>query len=278
MLDDFDNHAPPWRSATGGVGVLKSRGFFAHDHQSKAYGGCQFSAYAHSCVLVKLASRSVTCAFHRRGAQLARSGRAAEPLRHRRTEEPLPAGLARGIDIPCFASPDRAWIDAASIPDTGIVCRGQWQGHEVLGCASISPSAISRWRPCATLIGLAFRMFDPDRLLGGEADLASPARSCSATRRESRIGTRHFPLNIPVPERSGAAPRRVRAADLHHRRPEDGRQGWRMAGRAALGGRCISLPSNATGGARPPSTPAAPTCAFAASSNMRSASSRASSR
>src|SRR5258706_4917782 len=118
MLDDFDithrrGDLPPavWE-------FLKSRGFFAMII-SKAYGGLQFSAYAHSCVLVKLASRSVTCASTVAGPN---SLGPAELLNHYGTEEEekqyLPP-LARGIDIPCFAlTGPRVGSDAAALPDT----------------------------------------------------------------------------------------------------------------------------------------------------------------
>ena len=87
--------------------------------------------------------------------------------------------LAKGLEIPCFALTNpNAGSDAASIPDYGIVCWGEHEGKRVLGlCASPGTSATSRSAPVATLLGLAFRVYDPDHLLGDDARTsASPAR------------------------------------------------------------------------------------------------------
>ncbi|HKC17113.1 MAG TPA: acyl-CoA dehydrogenase, partial [Steroidobacteraceae bacterium] len=250
MLDDFDithrrGDLPPavWE-------FLKSRGFFAMII-SKAHGGLQFSAYAHSCVLVKLASRSVTCAST---VAVPNSLGPAELLNHYGTEEQkqhyLPR-LARGIDIPCFAlTGPRVGSDAAAIPDTGIVCRGQWQGQEVLGLRFNFSKRYITLAPIATVIGLAFRMFDPDRLLGGEADLGI---TCALLQRDTpgiEIGTRHFPLNIPF-QNGPVRGRDVFAPlDCIIGGPKMAGQGWRMLVEQLSVGRCISLPSNATGGAK----------------------------
>ena len=129
MLDDFDithrrGDMPPevWQ-------YIKSQGFFAMIIP-KRYGGLEFSTYAHSCVLVKLAGRSVSCAST---VAVPNSLGPAELLLHYGTEEQkkhyLPR-LARGEDIPCFAlTGPRVGSDAAAIPDTGVVCRGLWQGR-----------------------------------------------------------------------------------------------------------------------------------------------------
>ena len=147
---------------------LKKQGFFAMIIP-KRYGGLEFSAYAHSCVLVKLASRSATLSST---VAVPNSLGPAELLLHYGTEEQkdhyLPR-LARGEDVPCFAlTAPRAGSDAASIPDTGIVCRGMHQGREVVGVRLNFSKRYITLAPVATVIGLAFRLYDPDRLLGGE--------------------------------------------------------------------------------------------------------------
>src|SRR4029079_881338 len=176
---------------------LKSRGFFAMII-GKAYGGLGFSAYAHSCVLVKLASRSVVCAST---VAVPNSLGPAELLSHYGTDEQkahyLPR-LARGEDIPCFAlTGPRVGSDAAAIPDTGVVCRGQWQGEGVLGPRLDFSKRYITLAPVATIIGLAFRMYDPEQLLGGERDRGI---TCALIHRDTpgvEIGKTHFPLNIP---------------------------------------------------------------------------------
>jgi len=250
MLDDFDiTHRradlPPevWE-------FLKSRGFFAMII-AKQYGGLQFSAYAHSCVLVKLASRSITCAST---VAVPNSLGPAELLNHYGTDEQknyyLPR-LARGEDIPCFAlTGPRVGSDAAALPDTGIVCLGQWEGREVLGLRLNFTKRYITLAPVATVIGLAFRMFDPERLLGGETDLGI---TCALIKRDTpgvEIGQRHLPLNIPF--QNGP----VRGHDVFVPLeaiiggPKMAGQGWRMLVEQLSVGRCISLPSNATGGAK----------------------------
>ena len=250
MLDDFDithrrGDLPPevWE-------FLKSKGFFAMII-GKQYGGLQFSAYAHSCVLVKLASRSVTCAST---VAVPNSLGPAELLNHYGTDAQkqhyLPR-LARGLDIPCFAlTGPRVGSDAAALPDTGVVCRGQWQGQEVLGLKLNFSKRYITLAPVATVIGLAFRMFDPEKLLGGETDLGI---TCALIGRDTpgvEIGQRHFPLNIPF--QNGP----VRGHDVFVPiesiigGPKMAGQGWRMLVEQLSVGRCISLPSNATGGSK----------------------------
>src|SRR5579864_8418937 len=176
---------------------LKTRGFFAMIIPKK-YGGLEFSAYAHSCVLAKIASRSATASST---VAVPNSLGPAELLNHYGTEEQknhyLPR-LARGEEIPCFAlTGPRAGSDAASIPDTGVVTRGVWAGSEVLGLKLNFQKRYITLAPIATVVGLAFRMFDPQRLLGGKTDIGI---TCALIPRDTpgvSIGRRHFPLNIP---------------------------------------------------------------------------------
>ena len=147
MLDDFDithrlGDMPPqvWE-------FIKSKGFFAMIIPKK-YGGLQFSAYAHSCVLIKLASRSATASST---IAVPNSLGPAELLLHYGTEEQknyyLPR-LARGEEVPCFAlTGPRAGSDAASLPDTGVVCKGCGRAVRSSASSSTSPSAISRSPP-----------------------------------------------------------------------------------------------------------------------------------
>jgi acyl-CoA dehydrogenase len=249
MLDDFDithwrGDMPPevWQ-------YIKSQGFFAMIIP-KRYGGLAFSTYAHSCVLVKLAGRSVTCAST---VAVPNSLGPAELLLHYGTEEQknhyLPR-LARGEDIPCFAlTGPRVGSDAAAIPDTGVVCRGLWHGREVIGLKFNFSKRYITLAPVATLVGLAFRMFDPDHLLGEKVDLGI---TCALIPRDTpgiEIGRRHLPLNIafqngPVHGHDVFAPLDCIIGGL----PMAG-SGWRMLVEQLSVGRCISLPANATGGA-----------------------------
>src|SRR5690606_11648449 len=79
--------------------------------------------------------------------------------------------LARGEDVPCFAlTGPTAGSDAASLPDTGVVCEGEWQGERVLGMRLTFDKRYITLAPVATVGGLAFRLRDPDGLLGGDED------------------------------------------------------------------------------------------------------------
>jgi acyl-CoA dehydrogenase len=250
MLDDWNitherGDLPPhvWE-------FIKSRGFFAMIIP-KRYGGLEFSAYAHSCVLTKIASRSATASST---IAVPNSLGPAELLNHYGTEEQkdhyLPR-LARGEEVPCFAlTGPRAGSDAASIPDTGVVCRGSWQGREVLGMRLNFSKRYITLAPIATVVGLAFRLFDPERLLGGPADIGI---TCALIPRDTpgiTIGRRHFPVNVPFQN----GPIQGRDVFVPLEFIIGGTQmagaGWRMLVEQLSVGRCISLPSNATGGAK----------------------------
>jgi acyl-CoA dehydrogenase len=229
---------------------LKAKGFFAMIIPKK-YGGLEFSAYAHSCVLVKLSSRSATL-----GSTVAvpNSLGPAELLLHYGTEEQknhyLPR-LARGEDVPCFAlTGPRAGSDAASIPDTGIVCKGEWQGRQVLGLRLNFSKRYITLAPVASVIGLAFRMFDPDRLLGDKADLGITCALIPRGTPGVTIGRRHFPLNIPFQNGPIQGKDVFVPLDAIIGGPRMAGQGWRMLVEQLSVGRCISLPSNTTGGAK----------------------------
>ena len=250
MIDDWDiTHRradmPPevWD-------FLTSRGFFGMIIP-KRYGGLEFSAYAHSCVLTKLASRSATVASN---AAVPNSLGPAELLNHYGTAEQkdyyLPR-LARGEEIPCFAlTGPRAGSDAASIPDTGVVCRGSWQGREVVGIRLNFSKRYITLAPIATVIGLAFRLFDPDHLIGARTDIGITCALIPRSTPGVSIGRRHFPLNIPFQNGPIQGKDVFVPLDAIIGGASMAGQGWRMLVEQLSVGRCISLPSNATGGAK----------------------------
>jgi acyl-CoA dehydrogenase len=250
MLDDWDithcrGDLPPevWS-------FLTSRGFFAMIIPRK-YGGLEFSAYAHSCVLAKISSRSTTASST---VAVPNSLGPAELLNHYGTEEQkshyLPR-LARGEEIPCFAlTGPRAGSDAASIPDTGIVCRGTWQGREIVGLKLNFSKRYITLAPVATVIGLAFRMFDPDHLLSERADIGITCALIPRTTPGITIGRRHFPLNIPFQNGPIQGEDVFVPLDFIIGGPRMAGQGWRMLVEQLSVGRCISLPSNTTGSAK----------------------------
>jgi acyl-CoA dehydrogenase len=250
MLDDWNitherGDMPPavWE-------YLKSRGFFAMIIPKK-YGGLEFSAYAHSCVLAKISSRSATASST---VAVPNSLGPAELLNHYGTEEQknyyLPR-LARGEEVPCFAlTGPRAGSDAGSIPDTGIVCRGMWQGREVTGLKLNFNKRYITLAPVASVVGLAFRMFDPEHLLGDKVDIGI---TCALIPRHTpgvSIGRRHFPLNVPFQNGPIHGKDVFVPLDFIIGGPAMAGSGWRMLVEQLSVGRCISLPSNTTGGAK----------------------------
>ena len=214
------------------------------------YGGLEFSAAAHSEVVARVASRSLTAAVT---IMVPNSLGPGELLLHYGTEEQkehyLPR-LARGEEIPCFAlTGPEAGSDAAATQCEGIVCHGKWRGEETLGIRL-------RWRkryitlaPVATLIGLAFRLRDPDHLLGQEEDLGITCALVSADLPGVEIGRRHDPLGIPFQN----GPTRGEDVFVPLDAIVGGRsgagQGWRMLMETLAVGRSISLPAVSVGGA-----------------------------
>ena len=251
MIDDWDiTHRradlPPhlWD-------YIKSKGFFAMIIPKK-YGGLEFSAYAHSCVLVKLSSRSGVVAST---VAVPNSLGPGELLLHYGTEEQrtyyLPR-LARGEEVPCFGlTGPRAGSDAASIPDTGIVCKGLYEGREIVGVRLNFSKRYITLAPVATVIGLAFKLFDPDRLLGG--DRTDYGITCALIPRNTpgiTIGRRHFPLNAPFQNGPIQGKDVFVPLDFLIGGVKMAGQGWRMLVEQLSVGRCISLPSSATGAAK----------------------------
>ncbi|HVP88336.1 MAG TPA: acyl-CoA dehydrogenase [Casimicrobiaceae bacterium] len=214
----------------------------------KQYGGLGFSAYAHSQVVAKLASR---CSAAVVTVMVPNSLGPGELLMHYGTEEQkrffLPR-LAKGLEIPCFALTNpHAGSDAAAIPDHGIVCMGEYQGKQTLGLKLTWEKRYITLGPVATILGLAFRAFDPEHLLSDKEDLGITCALIPTNHPGVNIGRRHMPLNavfqngpnwgkdvfIPIDWVIGG-------------KPMVGK-GWRMLMECLAAGRAISLPSLSTG-------------------------------
>jgi len=227
---------------------LKEHRFFAMIIK-KEYGGLEFSAYAQSRVLQKLSGVSGILAIT---VGVPNSLGPGELLQHYGTEEQkdhyLPR-LARGQEIPCFAltSPE-AGSDAGAIPDTGVVCMGEWQGQQVLGMRLTWNKRYITLAPIATVLGLAFKLSDPDHLLGDEEE---PGITCALIPTHTpgvEIGKRHFPLNVPFQNGPTRGKDIFVPIDYIIGGPKMAGQGWRMLVECLSVGRGITLPSNSTGG------------------------------
>jgi len=216
----------------------------------KKYGGLGFSALAHHKVIQKIASISSVVSST---VGVPNSLGPGELLLHYGTEEQknyyLPR-LARGEEIPCFAlTGPFSGSDATSIPDYGIVCNGQWQGEEVLGLRLTFDKRYITLAPVASLIGLAFRMYDPEKLLGETEDIGITLALLPRDIKGLDIGRRHFPLNTPFQN----GPIRGHEVFIPLKQiiggPEKRGQGWAMLNQCLAIGRSITLPSTAAGGA-----------------------------
>jgi len=219
----------------------------------KEYGGLEFSAYGHSQILIKIAGRSATAASL---IAVPNSLGPAELLMHYGTAEQkkryLP-GLAAGSEIPCFGlTAPRAGSDAASIPDSGVVCRGMFEGKEVLGMRLNFDKRYITLAPVATVVGLAFRLQDPDGLLGDpeRSDYGITVALIPADIDGVEIGRRHLPIGIPFMNGPIKGTDVFVPLDFIVGGPKMAGQGWRMLVELLSVGRSISLPANAVGGAK----------------------------
>ncbi|WP_051680703.1 acyl-CoA dehydrogenase FadE [Vibrio rhizosphaerae] len=226
---------------------LKEQKFFAMIIK-KQYGGLEFSAYAQSLVLQKLAGVSGILAIT---VGVPNSLGPGELLQHYGTEKQkdyyLPR-LATGQEIPCFAltSPE-AGSDAGSIPDFGVVCKGTWEGKEVVGMRLTWNKRYITLAPVATVLGLAFKLQDPDHLLGEEENIGITCALIPTDMAGVEIGRRHFPLNIPFQNGPTQGKDVFVPLDFIIGGPSMAGNGWRMLVECLSVGRGITLPSNSTG-------------------------------
>lgn len=247
MLNDWDIHhhykdLPPeaWT-------YIRENGFLGLIIP-KEYGGRDFSSFAQSRIMSKIASRSLTAAV---SCMVPNSLGPGELLLHYGTEEQknryLP-GLAKGEEIPCFGltSPE-AGSDAGAIPDTGVVCYGEFDGRQVLG---LRMNFSKRWitlAPIATVIGLAFKLYDPNGLLGdkNKMDYGITCALIPASHEGVKVGARHNPgspfMNGTVDGKDVFIP-----LDWIIGGAENIGKGWRMLMECLAVGRGISLPALST--------------------------------
>ena len=230
---------------------IKDNGFFGMIIP-KQYGGHGFSALAHSTVVMKIGSRSGTAAVT---VMVPNSLGPAELLLHYGTEGQkshyLPR-LAKGLEVPCFAlTGPNAGSDAGAIPDSGIVCRSEFNGQrDVLGMRVTWEKRYITLGPVATLLGLAFKLHDPDGLLGGGKDLGITLALIPTNTPGVNIGRRHFPLDAAFQN----GPNSGKDVFIPMEWVIGGREGvgygWRMLMNCLAAGRSISLPATATGAAK----------------------------
>jgi acyl-CoA dehydrogenase len=230
---------------------IRSNGFFGMIIP-KRYGGLEFSATAHSEVVMKISSRSIAAAVT---VMVPNSLGPAKLLLAYGTEEQknrLLPRLANGDEIPCFAlTGPEAGSDAGAMPDEGIVCRSEFEGRsDVLGIRLNWEKRYITLGPVATLLGLAFKLYDPDGLLGDKKELGITVALIPTDTPGISIGNRHFPLDSAFQNGPN------RGADVFipiewviGGKAQVG-NGWRMLMECLGEGRSISLPALSTGAAK----------------------------
>jgi len=248
MLDDWDichNRADMPKEVWDFI--IKNR-FFAMIIP-KQYGGLEFSAYANAAVIAKLAGRSPTASST---IGVPNSLGPAELLLHYGTEEQkqhyLP-GLAAGTEIPCFAlTSPQAGSDAAALIDNGVVCKGTWKGKTITGIRLNWDKRYITLAPVATVLGLAFKLYDPDHLIGDVEDYGITAALIPTDTPGVEVGRRHYPLTIPFQNGPTYGKDVFVPLDFIIGGPEMAGKGWKMLVELLSVGRAITLPSTAAGG------------------------------
>ena len=237
-LYDLPNEA--WR-------YIKDKGFLGMIIPKK-YGGLEFSAYAHSQVVTKLSTRSSALSV---SVMVPNSLGPAELLLHYGTDAQkdyyLPR-LAKGIEVPAFAlTSPWAGSDAASIPDSGVVCKGMYQGKEVIGMRVSWDKRYITLAPVCTVFGLAFHLYDPDGLLGDQKHIGITCALVPYDHPGVDTGRRHFPLNAMFMNGPTRGKDVFMPLDFIIGGPQKAGHGWRMLMECLAAGRSISLPSSNTG-------------------------------
>ena len=251
MIDDWDVTHVRQDLSPETWQFIKDKGFFGMIIP-KEYGGLQFSALAHSAVVAKLASRSATGTVT---VMVPNSLGPAELLLHYGTKEQKDKylnRLAKGLEIPCFAlTGPMAGSDAGAIPDSGIVCYGDFNGQKnVLGLRMNWEKRYITLAPVATLLGIAFKLFDPDHLLGPDVERGITLALIPTNTAGVQTGRRHFPLNSAFQNGPTTGKDVFIPLDYIIGGAERIGQGWRMLMECLAAGRSISLPASATGSAK----------------------------
>ena len=251
MIDDWDVTHVRQDLSPETWKFIKDKGFFGMIIP-KEYGGLQFSALAHSSVVAKLASRSATGTVT---VMVPNSLGPAELLLHYGTREQKDKylnRLAKGLEIPCFAlTGPFAGSDAGAIPDTGVVCYGEFNGEKnVLGLRMNWEKRYITLAPVATLLGIAFKLYDPEHLLGPEEARGITLALIPTSTPGVQVGRRHFPLNSAFQNGPTVGKDVFIPLDYIIGGAERIGQGWRMLMECLAAGRSISLPASATGSAK----------------------------
>ena len=248
MIDEWKIHHDDKELSPKAWKFIKENGFLGLIIP-KEYGGLEFTSYAQSRVMSKIASRSPTAAVT---CMVPNSLGPGELLMHYGTDAQkqrwLP-GLAKGEEVPCFGlTGPEAGSDAGAIPDTGVVCYGTHEGEQMLG---LRMNFSKRWitlAPIATVVGLAFKMHDPEGLLGdpNKTDYGITCALVPASHEGVITGPRHNPIGSPFMNGTVDGTDVFIPLDYIIGGVENAGRGWRMLMECLGVGRGISLPALST--------------------------------
>ncbi|MGZ8191431.1 MAG: acyl-CoA dehydrogenase [Methylococcaceae bacterium] len=214
----------------------------------KQYGGLDFSNTAHSEIVMKIASRCTTAAVT---VMVPNSLGPAKLLLNFGTEQQknyyLPR-LARGEEIPAFAlTGPHAGSDAGAMPDTGIVC---YNSDKMLGIRLNWEKRYITLGPVATVLGLAFKLYDPDHLIGDQENIGITLALIPTNTPGVSIGRRHNPLDSAFQNGPNWGKDVFIPMDWIIGGVEQAGNGWKMLMQSLATGRAISLPALSVGAAK----------------------------
>ncbi|WP_042145496.1 MULTISPECIES: acyl-CoA dehydrogenase [unclassified Pseudoalteromonas] len=242
MIDDFEIqnsiHLPDKI-----LNFLKKERFFSLIIP-KAYGGREFSPYANSTIVGTISTKSSGVAVT---VMVPNSLGPGELLMHYGTDEQrafwLPR-LADGTDIPCFAltSPE-AGSDAGGIPDEGIVTMGEYQGEQVLGLEVTWDKRYITLAPIATVLGLAFKVKDPQKLLSADQNLGITCALIPHDHKGVQLGNRHKPMGVNFYNGTTRGDKVFIPMEFIIGGQKNIGNGWKMLVSCLGAGRGISLPA-----------------------------------
>ncbi|MFW2373658.1 MAG: acyl-CoA dehydrogenase [Gammaproteobacteria bacterium] len=248
MLDDWqitheDSDLPKdvWQ-------FLKDNKFFAMIIPKK-YGGLEFSALGHSAVVMKIAGRSITAAVTVMVPNSLGPGKLLLTYGTEEQKNDYLYGLASGDEIPCFAlTGPEAGSDAGAMPDTGVICKGSFEGKDdVLGIRLNWDKRYITLGPVATLLGLAFKLYDPDKLLSEEVNRGITLALIKTDVPGIDIGKRHFACNHVFMNGPNRGKDVFIPLDWVIGGVDFVGKGWTMLMNCLSDGRAISLPALSTG-------------------------------
>ena len=241
--EDYDLSPAAWQ-------YIKENKFFGMIIPKK-YGGLEYSAFAHSCVVMKVASRSIAAGVTVMVPNSLGPGKLLLEYGTKEQQDYYLPRLAVGEEVPCFAlTGPQAGSDAGSMPDRGIVCYQEFEGKETLGMRITWNKRYITLAPVATLLGLAFVLLDPDHILGEEENIGITLALIPTDTEGVVIGNRHMPLNVPFMNGPTQGEDVFIPMDWVIGGQAQVGKGWKMLMECLADGRAISLPALATAAAK----------------------------